>query len=924
MDERRSGQEGGPSPAVVGQGETEERWHSFTKEEALQRLGASDAGLSSDDARQRLERFGQNRLPAREGPGAVRRFLRQFNDVLIYILLLSAALTAALGEWLNASVIFGVTVINAIIGFLQEGKAEKALAAIRSMLSPTALVVRDGVRQTLPAEELVPGDVVLLSSGDRVPADLRLLHSRNLRIDESVLTGESVPSEKSTNPVRDTAVLGDRSSMAFSGTLVSFGVGTGVVVATGPRSEIGRISTLLTEVESLTTPLLRQMAQFGKWLSLFIVALAAGTFAFGWFLSELTLIELFLAAVSIAVAAIPEGLPAIMTITLAIGVERMAKRHAIVRRLPAVETLGSVSVICTDKTGTLTRNEMTVREVLTATRRYEVSGPGYEPRGGFALEGQEADPAQDPILVEALVAGLLCNDATLQEKDGIWRPNGDPTEAALVSAAMKAGLDPKNENARSPRIDIVPFESEHKYMATLNRSEDGGVVVHLKGAPERVLGMCDLERTPDGDRPIDHERWQKRCDELALGGRRLLAVAVRSESSPKAELSMDSVQSGFTLLAVFGIIDPPRSEVQASVAECQSAGIRVKMITGDHALTAVAIGAELGIGDGQRVLTGRELEELDDEALTRAAVEVDVFARTSPEHKLRLVNALQYRGHVTAMTGDGVNDAPALKRADVGVAMGVKGTEAAKEAAEMVLADDNFASIAHAVEEGRTVYDNLRKAILFLLPTNGGQALVIVTAIAFGMTLPLMPVQVLWVNMVCAVTLALALAFEPAEAGVMTRPPRKPGTPLLTGFTLWRVAFVCVLLVAGTFLQFLWMLETGASEEAARTGAINMLVAGQVVYLFNCRSILGPAISTRALRGIRPAVLSSLALIAIQAAFTYAPPLQVLFGSEGIGVSAWARIGLFSVALFIIVEIEKLVLRRYWGRRHRRRQERGG
>ncbi|WP_018950695.1 cation-transporting P-type ATPase [Thioalkalivibrio sp. AKL12] len=886
-------------------------WHALKTDAVLRHLEASDRGLASSDAQERLQQVGPNRLPETARTGPLKRFLLQFHNVLIYVLIAAAVGTAFLGHWLDTGVILGVVLINAIIGYIQEGKAEKALDAIRQMLSPRAQVLRDVQRRSIPAEELVPGDIVYLQAGDRVPADLRLTGAHNMRIDEAALTGESVASDKQTDPVQAEADLGDRRCMAYSGTLVAFGQGRGVVIGTGADTEIGRISTMIGEVETLTTPLLRQIAQFGRWLSVAIGILAAATFAFGFWVRDYDLVETFLAAVSLAVAAIPEGLPAIMTITLAIGVQRMAARHAIIRRLPAVETLGSVTTICSDKTGTLTRNEMTVKSIVTTAAEYELTGVGYEPHGGITRDGQEADPESDPLLAEVLRGILLCNDAEVYPKDDAWTMEGDPTEGALITAAMKGGLDPKLVNKEFVRDDVIPFESSYKFMATLHHDHEGHAFLFLKGAPERVLSLCSHQRTKDEDEPLDSEHWQQWMDDVAARGQRLLALATRRMEGHRRELEFGDIENGgLTLVAVCGIIDPPREEAIEAVAHCQGAGIRVKMITGDHGVTARAIADELGINTKGGVVVGHELDNTSDDDLKAIVQRVDVFARTTPEHKLRLVRAIQSHGDVVAMTGDGVNDSPALKRADVGVAMGLKGTEAAREASAMVLADDNFVSIANAVEEGRTVYDNLKKAIMFLLPSNGGLAFTIVAAILLGLTLPLTPVQVLWVNMVSAVTLGLALAFEPTEPGVMQRPPRPPNSPILSGFLLWRVSFVSTLLVAGAFGHFLWLEQQGAEHEFARTVAINTLVMGQLFFMLTSRSLLAPALSHASLVASRPALVAIGILIVLQSLFTYAPPLQLLFGTTAIGLEEWARILAFGLILFTLVELEKTLLRR--------------
>jgi|688.fasta_scaffold61667_2 magnesium-transporting ATPase (P-type) len=887
-------------------------WHATDAGAVLAELETDfQQGLSTGDISRRLEEYGANELPTAPRDSWLKRFFLQFHNVLIYILLAAAVGTALLQEWIDTGVILGVVLINALIGVVQEGKAEKALESIRAMLSPKAMVRRDGHRETINAGDLVPGDIVMIKAGDRVPADLRLIEVQSLRVDEALLTGESVPVEKSAESVEEIAELGDRFCLAYSGTLATYGRASGVVVATGAATEIGKVSGMLSRVQSVTTPLLRQMAQFGRWLSAGIVVVAGATFAFGYWIRGFDAVEMFMAAVSLAVAAIPEGLPAIMTITLAIGVQRMARRNAIIRRLPAVETLGSVTVICSDKTGTLTKNEMTVQNVVMAETTYRVGGAGYEPVGDFIAQNQVITPDESHSpLVEVLRASILCNESAVHQTNGSWNLEGEPTEGSLMVLAMKGGLDRQEIRAAFPRLDSIPFDSAHKFMATLHRDGTRTFIV-MKGAPEAVLKACDMQRTRAGDEPLDLPRWENLMLQTAREGQRLLAIATKSCDGSKRGISAEDLHSGLTLLGVAGIIDPPRDEAIAAVETCRRAGIRVKMITGDHAVTARSIGEALGIGNGADVITGQELQKIDDDHLPECAASVDVFARATPEHKLRLVTALQASGHVVAMTGDGVNDAPALKRADVGIAMGRKGTEAAKEAASMVLADDNFASIAHAVEEGRTVYDNLKKAILFILPTNGGQGLTIVAAVILGLSLPLLPVQVLWVNMVTAVTLALALAFEPPEPGLMTRPPREARTPLLTPLLVWRVAFVSVLLVAGTFGHYLLSkYDPGTSEEFARTVAINTLVVGQVFYLFNSRYILAPSWNIEGITGSRPVLLAVAILLVLQAVFTYSPPLQSLFHTVPIGPSEWLRITFFGLVLFFAVEIEKAVLRR--------------
>ncbi len=889
---------------------TSESWHIESVKAVLESLVTTPDGLSKEEAINRLAKHGPNRLPEARTRSPLVRFFYQFHNVLIYVLMAASAVTAMLGHWLDASVILGVVLVNAVIGFVQEGKAENALRAIRQMLSPNAMVMRDGRQMKIRAEELVPGDIVLLQSGDKVPADLRLFRVKGLQIQESVLTGESMAVEKSIDPVALESVIGDRRCMAYSGTLVTHGQGSCVVVATGAKTEIGRISTLVSEVEPVTTPLLRQMAQFGRWLTVAILGIAIITFAFGSLVRDYVVTEMFLAAVSLAVAAIPEGLPAIMTITLAIGVQRMARRNAIIRRLPAVETLGAVTVICSDKTGTLTRNEMTVRTIAAVANLFELGGTGYDPHGAISLSNRDVLPEEKPLLLEAVQAALLCNDASLEQKNSEWLVHGDPMEGALLVAGLKVGLDIEAEAKQYPRTDLIPFESEHRFMATLHHSHTGDAFIFLKGAPERVLEMCAHQRTVDGDQPLDRSYWLTRIEEMAQQGQRVLAIAVKPVSHEQMELKFSDVENGLVMLGMFGLIDPPREEAIEAVQVCDKAGIRVKMITGDHGATACAIARQLKLVNVDDVLTGQELELMSEDELRQRVQNVDVYARVNPAHKLLLVKLLQEQGLIVAMTGDGVNDAPALKRADVGTAMGQNGTEAAKEAAEMVLADDNFASITHAIEEGRTVYDNLKKAIIFILPTNGGEALIILAAILFGFhQLPLTPVQILWVNMVTAVTLALSLAFEPPEQNVMRRPPRDAHGPILTHYLIWRVVFVSFIMMCGTMGLFLWEMKQGVSIEHARTVAVNTLVIFEIFYLFNSRYVTASVFNWAGLTGNRYVLFAIGILIIFQLGFTYLAPMQSLFGTTAIDFNIWLRILLVASSVLLFVELEKLLVR---------------
>jgi len=904
-----------PKPSIQQSETSVFPWHARPVEQAIVQLNTQPEGLSEAEAESRRKTYGLNRLTPAKRRGSLLRFLLQFHNTLIYILLLSGAVTGFMGHWVDTSVILGVVLINAAIGFIQEGKAEGALDAIRNMLSVHATVIRDGERIIIPSELLVPGDVIVLASGDKVPADVRLITSRNLRVDESALTGESVPAEKSAEVAAVDAPLGDRLCMAYSGTIVTYGNATSLVVSTGDKTEIGRIGSMLGSVQEVSTPLLEKVADFGRKLTYAILVMSGATFAIGALWRDHHINEIFMMSVALAVAAIPEGLPALMTITLALGVQRMARKNAIVRRLPSVETLGAVTVICSDKTGTLTKNEMTVQAVITAAHVFAVSGVGYAPEGGFHLGDECVPHASYPDLLEISRSALLCNDSRLHEQDGKWLLDGDPTEGALLSLALKSGLDPVAEYAELPRTDAIPFESEYRFMATLHHDHRGASCIYVKGAPERLLDMCKMQRYAGQTQPLDRIYWQQRIMEAAASGQRLLAIATGTIDSSRHKLQFSDVEQGLTLLALFGIIDPPRDEAIAAVARCQSAGIRVKMITGDHAETARVIGERLGIGAGKPALTGNNLDQMDDEQLRHVVQQTDVYARASPEHKLRLVQALQANGHVTAMTGDGVNDAPALKRADVGLAMGMKGTEAAKDAAEIVLADDNFATIADAVEEGRTIYDNLKKSILFLLPTNGGESLVVIVAILLDLTLPVTSVQILWINMATSVTLGIALAFEATEGGVMQRAPRDRNEPLLSAFLAWRIVFVSALVMLGALGLFLWEIDRGQSIETARTITVSVIVVAEIFYLINCRHLYRSSISFEGIFGNRYVLAAIGALIVMQLLFTYAPFMQNMFGTTGLTAGEWLRVLLIGLLIFFATEAEK-ALQRWHLERH--------
>lgn len=884
-------------------------WHALPAEAALQTLQAhAHQGLSSQQAAERKQQYGPNSLPEAKRRPAWLRLLLQFHNPLIYVLIAAGVVTLLLRDYVDAGVIFGVVIINAFIGFVQEGKAESALDAVRGMLASHADVIRNGERCQIDAADLVPGDIVLLESGDKIPADLRLFRAKNLRVVEAALTGESVPVEKNVEPVARDANIADRKDMAYSGTLVAMGQAQGVVVNTGVATEIGRIGSMVGEVQTLATPLTRRLDQFARQITAFILVVGALVFLYGRYIADMPALDIFLAVVGLSVAAIPEGLPAVVTIVLAIGTRNMAANRAIIRRLPAVETLGSVTVICTDKTGTLTRNEMTAVRVFLPAREINVSGVGYAPEGGFHEHDSPLDAAQDESLQQIARCAMLCNDACIKhdEVEG-WQLVGDPTEGALVTLAHKAGLDPNEVPRLYPRIDEIPFESERRYMATLHHDHEGHHFLLLKGAPERVLRLCASQA---GGTALDLAYWQDCVNRAARAGERVLALAQCQFPADRNNVDLEDITPRFELLGLVSSMDPPRDEAIAAIDECRSAGIRVKMITGDHAVTAGAIGQKLGL-DAEETLSGDAIEGLDDNALKSCALAVDVIARASPEHKLRLIAALQAEGHLVAMTGDGVNDAPALKAADIGVAMGQKGTDAAREASDVVLTDDNFATIAKAVREGRVVFDNIKKSLLFMLPTNGGEAGVILLAVLAGLALPVTAGQILWVNTVTAVTLALALAFEPGEHGVMTYPPRPPNEPLITRVLATRILFVSLLMIAVTFFIFEWELSRGSSLELARTSAVNMLVVSELVYLFNTRHFSANSFHSEILTGNMVALWVSLALIGFQLVFTYAAPLQALFQTVPLSMTSWAMIIGLGLAKFLVVEVEKAVWRRF-------------
>ncbi|HPD41520.1 MAG TPA: cation-transporting P-type ATPase [Anaerolineae bacterium] len=883
-------------------------WHHLPTEEIQELLETNpERGLDRFEVEHRQARFGPNALTPRRGKSPLVRFLLQFNNPLIYVLLVAGVITALVKGPVDAGIIIGVVLINAIVGFVQESRAANAIAALAQSMVAEATVIRAGEKKRLPAPELVPGDIVLLQSGDKVPADLRLVQSRDLQIAEAALTGESVPVEKSSAvllPV-DTP-LGDRRNMAYATTLVTYGQGIGIVVATGDASEIGRISQLLAEATEMETTLTRKIKEFSR-LLLYVLLVVSGLALGISMLRGQPLADAFITSIALAVASIPEGLPTAVTVTLAIGVARMAKRRAIIRKLPAVEALGSTTVIGSDKTGTLTQNQMTVQEIYAGGELFTVEGSGYAPTGRLLRDGVALPTENLPLALQAtLETGALANDSQLLQAEGRWTIQGDPTEGALLVVARKAGLDAAALTQRSPRLDVIPFESAHQYMATLHETGAGQSRRALvKGSVEALLARSAQVLAADGQLiPLDKAAIHQQVDRMAAEGLRVLAFAEKRLPADVQNLAHDDIADGLTFLGLQGMMDPPRPEAIVAVRASQEAGIKVKMITGDHPLTAAAIARAVGIAEADQVLTGQQLAALSDDALIAAVEPTGVFARVSPEQKLRLVEALQARGHIVAMTGDGVNDAPALKQANIGVAMGITGTDVSKEAADMVLTDDNFATLEAAVEEGRSVYDNLTKIITWTLPTNVGEGLIILVALLLGEVLPILPVQILWINMVTVAVLGLVLALEPSEPGIMQRPPRDPEAPILTPALLQRILLVGALILIGAFGLFEWERQRGTSLEVARTVAVNLVIFVELFYLLNSRSLTYSPFQIGFFSN-RWLWLGVGAMILVQMAFTYVPLMQAIFSSAPLGWSEWWRVLAFGLLSFGIVEIEK-------------------
>ncbi|WP_215141274.1 cation-transporting P-type ATPase [Exiguobacterium qingdaonense] len=878
-------------------------WHALEVDEVQSHVETDmESGLSKETVTNRQEEFGKNVLPEKEKTPEIIKFLRQFNDILVYVLLGAAVVTGFLGEYIDTIVIVLVVTVIGVVGYLQENKAEEALEGIKKLLETKATVIRNGKQYEIDSSDLVVGDILVLAAGDKVPADARVTQAEKFKVEESALTGEATTVEKKPDVVKEEAVLADRKNMVYSGTSVATGSAKAIVTAIGEGTELGQINASISEVQTVKTPLIRQTTKFGQTVSIAILIISVVIYAFGYFLRDYEPVELMLTTIGLAVAAIPEGLPAVISIILALGVRNMAEQKAIVRSLPSVETLGAVSVICTDKTGTLTKNEMTVKQIVTANHDIEVSGSGYAPNGDLEINGQPFDLDDDESMIDLLTVGKTCNDSQLNEEDGDWVINGDPTEACLLTVAEKA----ERPIERLKVISKIPFDSEYKYMATLVDYK-GERMIFVKGAPDRLFEMAS-------SKDFTEEYWDEKRKEIADRGQRVLGAGFKKVDSSKQSIDHEDVENSLTFLGLFGIVDPPRQEAIDAVAACREAGIRIKMITGDHKDTAVAIAKELGM-EVEGALEGRELTDMSDEEIKEASVHNDVFARTSPNDKLRLVKGLQENELITSMTGDGVNDAPALKRADIGVAMGIKGTEVAKEASQMVLVDDNFKTIYNAVREGRRVYDNLKKTILFLLPTNGGQALLVAMSILLGAAAPLSPVQILWVNMVVAITLSLAIAFEPLEESTMKRPPRPANVPLLSRYYVFRVTFVSIIIGGGSLWINYMLGDFDYSTEKLQTITLNAIVMAQLFHLYNCRTELLPAFN-RHFFDNKIAFLVSGLLIALQLFITYVPFMHTLFGTAPLTWEDWIYPVAFGAIVFIIVEIEKAISRRVIGNRN--------
>ena len=903
------------------QGTSKTQWHALTEEQITTMLDVDvEQGLTTDEANNRLQKFGPNTISVNREKSSVISFLLQFKQPLVLILVVAGSITAMLQEWVDTGVIFGVVMANAIIGFIQEHKAGRAIQALAKIVKTENVIIRNGEKTRLFSHEIVPGDVVQLRSGDKIPADMRLFHTKDLKIDESLLTGESISVQKQTETFPSDSILAERKNMAYGGTLVTNGFGIGIVVVTGNETETGKISETMRKAEELETPLTKRISHFSKNLLFVILGLSVLTFAFGILATQRSATELFMEIVALSVSVIPEGLPAAMTITLAIGVGYMAKRHSIIRKLPAVETLGSTTIICSDKTGTITENQMTVSEIYTGGNFYQVSGTGFQPTGEIKHEKTDISINKHETLRECLVAGLLCNDSELIQKNNSWEAKGDPTEVALITVAHKANLK-QNLKESLYRIDAIPFESHLQFMATLHDDNSNGEkIIYVKGSVEKILAMSTFQLNNNSETKslteTDIGKLHEIADSLASKGLRVLAFAKKNIANQNHNVEISDVNSDLVFLGFQAMLDPPRPEVIEAIRECQNAGIRVKMITGDNLNTAISIGKQIGLNQVSQknkpditAITGKQMEKYSEKDLVEIANKADVFARVLPEQKFSLVKALQSKGHIVAMTGDGVNDAPALKQADVGIAMGITGTEVAKEASDVILTDDNFASIKTAVEEGRRILDTLIKFIAWTLPTNFGEGLVILASIFTGMLMPILPVQILWINMTTALALGMMLIFEPKESDVMKRPPRKPQSPILTKDLIVQIIIVSACILISVYVLFEWSIADGSTVDEARTVAVNTIVMIELFYLFNCRSLTSSIWKTGFFSN-KLIFVGIAVMILLQIVFTYAPVMNEIFQSHPIGIDWWLKIIGVSLFIFVIIELKKFVSKR--------------
>ena len=871
-------------------------WFTKSLEELYTLLNSRADGLRTELARQLLTQYGKNEPTAQPKERLWQRWLRQFDNILIYILLAATVISWLTGHWADGWVIFAVIFINSLFGAIQEGKAEQALESIRSLLKQQCDVLRDGIRQRLDAALLVPGDIILVAAGDKVPADCRLIESNTLKAQESALTGESLTLDKYPDQLCTDTPLAERHNMLYAGTFITQGNAKALVVATGDNTELGQIGQMLKTIESLDTPLLRELGVLGRQLSQWILALSIVIFFFGWIFRAYPLDQLLMVTISLAVAAIPEGLPAVITITMAIGVQRMARRNAIVRRLPAVETLGCVDVICTDKTGTLTANQMMVTRIITASGGYQLSGDGYAATGKITPLDGAPHASSNATLEQLLFAATLCNDAQFSGPER--QLQGDPTEGALLVAAEKYGLDVSKIRHTQPRVAELPFDSIRSWMITCHQQPEGQYLWLIKGAPERLLPQFQLTQS-------SLHFWQAQIAALAGEGLRTLLLASKESDTP----SMDAGcrLDDYRIIGIMAMQDPPRAEAIDAIGQCQQAGIKLVMLTGDHIATASAIARQMSLAANPHALTGAELDALDEAALHQRLPYIDIIARATPANKLRLIHAYQKQGHIMAMTGDGINDAPALKQADIGVAMGRSGTDTAKEASAIVLADDNFATLGAAIREGRVIYENLRNTLIFLLPTNGAQALVLMISLLFNTGLPITPIQILWINMVSAITLALPLAFEQGTPSLMQRPPRGAATHLLNRSSWLLIACAAMGMALTAIAGFEWISIVSSSVEESRSFAINLLIGSEIAFLFNCRQAQGTLINLDIFRKNRTIPLAIGAILLLQLLQCYLPWMNHLFGTAPLPIWAWEVIAIISIGYLLLMESVKKI-----------------